>query len=302
MLESHSQKQGQNGIKMEDIKSVSSTSDSKNGQVQDRLLALKMLQRQHALIEVDFHRQFYALDMEYQQKRQLIYEHRKKIINGQGELLDAMPLEIESGEVNALQNLHLSNEIVENAENMNGIPKFWLQALKNCTYNDELIRDCDEEALDYLRDVRVCLQNEPDLSFTLEFEFGPNPYFENAILTKQYFLNCDSGDEFYGFSIVKAKGCEIEWKTGMNILEKATESFFKFFDPPKLMDRTDAQPDEIDSQNFFELQQDFEIGLFIKEKLVPNAVLYYLNEFDEVVEECETLEDIGDSIVSTTNI
>lgn len=290
---------------MEDDEPVSFTSDSKSFQVlRDRLFALKMLQREHSQIEIDFYRQFYALDMEYQKKRQLLYDRRQNIINGHDDLSDSeYTIENTNGMTNALQRMNLMDESAENDGNVNGISNFWLQALKNCTQNDDLIQNGDEEVLIHLRDVKVKLQNEPNLSFTLEFEFGPNPFFTNTILTKQYFLNCDLDDEFCGFSIVKAVGCKIDWKTGMNLMETRDETFFKFFESPALQisDEIEMQSHQIDTTKLLVLQQDFEIGLFIKEKLVPNAVLYYLNELDEVIEECETIGDTDNVIISTTN-
>lgn len=269
---------------MENVEKTTRASNSKNFQaLQDRLQALKMLQREYVRIEMDFHRHFYALDMEYQKKRQEVYGRRKDVVSGNGDYNKQVPPEIVSGVTKSMQKMHLDESFFNDTQDVKGIPNFWLQAIKNCTHNDDLIHECDEEALSYLLDVKVNLVNEPDLSFTLEFEFAPNPFFENAVLTKQYFLSYDTNDEFYGFSIIKAIGCNIDWKDGMNIIDKEMDTFFKFFCPPELSEVPDAKI-EIESNIFFELQQDFEIGLFIKEKLIPNAVLYYLNEVDEVID------------------
>lgn len=282
---------------MENAEQVAIASDSKNW-LKDRLQALKMLQREYVRVEMDFHRHFYALDMEYQQKRQEIYERRKDIINGNGDCPETVPPEIVNDVMEAMKKLHLDKHFTDETKTIEkGIPNFWLQTIKNCTHNDDLIHECDEEALSYLLDIKVTLINEPDLSFILEFEFAPNPFFTNAILTKQYFLSCDNNDEFYGFSIIKAIGCNIEWKDGANLMEKELESFFMFFNPPQLAENTTKKSTELESNIFFELQQDFEIGLFIKEKLIPNAVLYYLNEVDEVID-FGTSSDIDETIVS----
>lgn len=286
---------------MANVEQVANASDSKNVQaLQNRLHALKMLQREYVRIEMDFHRNFYALDMEYQKKRQEIYGRRKDVISGNGDCVEQVPPEIVTGVTKALQKLSLNKNFIDNTKDAKGIPNFWLQAMKNCTHNDDLIHECDEEALSYLLDVKVDLLNEPNMSFTLEFQFAPNPFFENTILTKQYILSCDTNDEFYGFSIIKAIGCTINWKDGMNITEKELETFFTFFNPPQLSDDPDAKSIEIESNIFFELQQDFEIGLFIKEKLIPNAVLYYLNEVDEVID-FGGFGDNDETIVSNSN-
>lgn len=251
--------------------------------LQKRLQLLKMMQREYVRVEKDFHHQFYELDMEYQQKRQAVYNQRKAIINGSGD--DSKP-----GEPTEID--------------LKGIPGFWLRALKNCTPN--LIRDCDEEALNYLNDIKLNLMSKPPgsdddiprLSFSLEFEFAANPFFQNSTLTKQYFLDCESTEEFNGFSIVKTIGCEIKWNAGMDITETEPNSFFVFFNPPEMNE--DAAADDGSTLNesnelqqakiFEELQRDFEIGLMLKEKLVPNAILYYLDEFEEVID-CSTLDD-----------
>lgn len=269
--------------------------DSKTdiGDLQKRLELLKLMQREYVSLEKDFHRQFYELDMEYQEKRQVVYNQRKAIINGMGD-----------------ECMNKGGDCQEKID-VKGVPGFWLRALKNCLPN--LIRDCDEEALNYLNDIKLNMMSKsadvsaPQLSFLLQFEFSTNPFFENSTLTKQYFMDCDTSDEFNGFSIVKTIGCEIQWADGMDITGKEAESFFAFFNPPDLNGRADElspiglQTKEL--QIFEELQRDFEIGLMFKEKLIPNAVLYYLDEFEEVID-CSILDDgkTAETIVESTEL
>lgn len=293
---------------MENTDQVPLAADSKNFHaLSDRLQTLKMLQREFVRVEMDFHREFYAIDMKYQQQRDEIFNRRKSVISGEGDSIEtneSIPSDVTTAVTEALQKMRFDKSVVD-GDTVKGIPNFWLQALKNCTNYDELIREGDEEALSYLADIRVILIKEPEMSFKLEFEFAPNPFFENAVLTKQYYLSSDSDDEFYGFSIIRAIGCKIDWKDGMNIGEKEPESFFNFFNPPELADNSTAKSTE-NVANFFEsnfdLQQDFETGLFIKEKLVPNAVLYYINEIDDVTGECAEFNDNDETIVSETNL
>lgn len=255
---------------------VSADSKSNLDDLQNRLQSLKLMQREYVRVEKDFHRQFYELDMEYQKKRQEVYNQRKEIINGTGNCSKQAQDEID-----------ITNDI-------KGIPGFWLRALKNCT--PHLIHDCDEDALKYLNDIKLNLMSVPELSFKLEFEFAANPFFENTILTKQYFLGCDTNEEFNGFSIVKTIGCEIQWKHGMDITGKDASSFFMFFNPPveNTHDAHELEPTQSNDMQqpsiFDELQHDFEIGLLLKEKLIPNAILYYLDEFEEIID-CSTLND-----------
>lgn len=286
---------------MENDQSNSLTSDSAVQSFRGRLHALKILQRDYVRTEVDFHREFFALDMEYQKKRQLIYEHRKDIVNGAGDIPNEVPTDVVSGVERALGKLNLSKEFIDNVENSRCVPNFWLQAMKNCTHSNDFIQECDEEALKYLRDIKIHLSNEPELSFTLDFEFGSNPFFENRVLTKQYFLDCDTDEEFCGFSIIKAIGCPIQWKENMNIVEKESESFFKFFSPPDLFVKLPENGAlSIESGALYELQQDFEVGLFIKERLIPNAVLYYLDEVDETTEYYGTFSDTEETVIADT--
>lgn len=272
---------------MDEIGHVSSDFDSKNDQdLKNRLQTLKMLQIEYVNIEMDFHRNFYALDMEYQKKRQAICERRKDIINGNGDCTKQVAAEIVDSVATALDKMHLTQNYTTNDTKCGkGIPNFWFHVFKNCTRNDDFIHQCDENALHYLDDVRVKLMNEPQFAFTLEFEFAPNPYFDNTILTKQYILSCDNDDIFDGFSVIKTLGCEINWMDGMNIVKNEGQTFFQFFDPPKFVKNFDSNLDlnEMEMKILSKLQQDFEIGLFIKGKLIPKAVLYYLNEVDETM-------------------
>lgn len=268
-------------------------------ELQNRLLSLKRLQSEYARVENEFHRQFYKLDMEYQNKRQAVYNRRKQIINGAGDTcINQVPTAIDIEIVNVMQKIYSNNKSMFNADanDIKGIPGFWLRALKNCVPN--LIRDCDEAPLNHLIDIKLNLMNVPELSFKLEFEFAANAFFKNATLTKQYFLNFDSNDGFNGFSIHKTIGCNVEWNDDMDVTEKDTKSFFLFFNPP---DATDANEIQQQSNILVQLQHDFETGLVIKEKLIPNAVAYYLTEAEEVIE-CSTLYDCDETLAESMDL
>lgn len=89
------------------------------------------------------------------------------------------------------------------------------------------------------------------------------------------------------------QGCPIEWAKGKNVTMKTLkkkqkhkgrgevrvvtktvrrDSFFNFFAPPTISEDPDA---EIDEETQSLLTADFEIGHYIKERIVPRAVLYY---------------------------
>lgn len=120
------------------------------------------------------------------------------------------------------------------------------------------LQEHDEEVLKHLIDVRMTMQNEGDKrGFTIEFEFTPNEYFTNTILTKSYELRTGLDETeplaYEGPEIVKSKGCDIQWNKGKNVTMKMvkkrqkhknrgtirvvtkevqTDSFFNFFTPP----------------------------------------------------------------------
>lgn len=280
-------------IKMENFQSNPLTSDSMviSQALRDRLYALKSLHQEYIRIETAFHRDVFALNMEFQKRRQQTFEQRKIIVNG-GDMADTC---IDHGLsddavdkiTESIRKMHLDDDqfVRGNGNQMpKCVPNFWLQALKNCSNELTLIQDRDNEVLTHLCDIRIDMAMDPELSFTLQFEFQANRFFHNNILTKQYILHNSAADgKRLGSLIVKAIGCSIEWKDGMNVMENAAESFFEFFNSPDSMvtDHTGMDSMEIDSNSSNELQSDFEVGSFIKDQLIPNAVLYYLNEIDK---------------------
>lgn len=165
--------------------------------------------------------------------------------------------------------------------------------MKTMSLLAELITERDDEALQYLRDIRMEYLEQP--GFALVFEFDENPFFTNKVLRKTYYYQAEAG---YGGEFVydHAEGDEIEWTSPENNLtvrvekrkqrnkhtgatrtiEKTypAESFFTFFSPPsaELDDEDeDEDPEALEEQ----LQVDYELGEFIKDKLIPHAVDWF---------------------------
>ena len=103
----------------------------------------------------------------------------------------------------------------------------------------------------------------------------------------------DDPFSFEGPEIFKCKGCTINWKGGKNVTVKTVkkkqkhkskgsvrtvtktvknDSFFNFFDPPSIPDDPEA---EVDGETQELLTADFELGHYIRERIVPRAVLYF---------------------------
>ena len=65
------------------------------------------------------------------------------------------------------------------------------------------------------------------------------------------------------------KNTENFYLTGKTV---KNDSFFNFFDPPAIPDDPEA---EVDAETQELLTADFELGHYIRERIVPRAVLYF---------------------------
>ena len=142
---------------------------------------------------------------------------------------------------------------------------------------------------------------EANTGFSLHFHFAQNEFFSNSVLTKEYELRneIDRRDplDYDGPEMLSARGCDIDWKDDMNpgvkitmkkqklkgkggtktiLKEEKRDTFFNFFKPPSISMDTERAPG--DDELVSELDTDFDIGLGIKDKLIPKAVLYYTGE------------------------
>ncbi|XP_076646518.1 nucleosome assembly protein 1 isoform X3 [Halictus rubicundus] len=301
--------------------------------VKRRIKALKKLQVLTTDIEAEFYEKVHALECAYHKKCVPHYEMRKKIISGAHEPTDEQceweSDEEEDGLVNDLKtkaNLEGAEEDKEQKkeesekEDVKGIPEFWLTIFKNVEPLAVMVQEHDEPILKHLYDIKVKFFESNPMGFILEFYFEPNEYFTNTTLTKEYIMKCtpDANDpfSFEGPEIYKCKGCAINWKKGKNVTVKTikknqkhksrgstrtvmqtvqNDSFFNFFSPPVVPDDAEA---ELDEETQGVLASDFEIGHYIRERIVPRAVLYYtgeaLEDEDEDYDE-EEEDDVDDA-------
>ncbi len=109
-------------------------------------------------------------------------------------------------------------------------------------------------------------------------------------------MKCEPAEDdpfgFEGPEIMNCKGCQILWKSGKNLTVKTVkkkqkhkskgsvrtvtktvknDSFFNFFDPPTIPENEE----DLDSETQELLTSDFEIGHYIRERVVPRAVLFF---------------------------
>ena len=196
-----------------------------------------------------------------------------------------------------------------------GIPEFWLTALRNHIAIGELITDRDADALKFLTDIQLEYVEGADIGeqykgqpgFKLRFSFSPNDFFENDLLEKTYLYQATVG---YGGDFIydRAIGSEIKWKEDKDLTKefeikkqrnkttnrtrlvrkaKPADSFFNFFYPPVPPTEEQIETGELEDEDLEELEEkleiDYQIGEDLKEKVIPRAIDYFTGkalEFD----------------------
>ena len=204
-------------------------------------------------------------------------------------------------------------------DKVTGIPSFWLTIFRNVEMIEDTVKEHDEPLLNHLEDVKVVYADNKGLDFTLEFHFSDNEYITNKVLTKTYVVECkvDENDpfSFNGPNIVQATGCKIDWKKGKNLTVKTVkkkqrhkgrgqtrtitktvpnESFFNFFSPPGPPTDNSADDDGDEDTIAEMLAADFARGEFLKDRVIPQAVLFFTGEALEDVDDDDDLEEDED--------
>lgn len=245
--------------------------------VQRRVKALKNLVIKQKDVEVAMFKDLHKLEAKYySHENQTLHASRRKCVEGEGQ---ATILEEEE-----------EGEEPQQAPVEQGVPGFWLRVLLNSKNLKQIVQASDTPLLNHLVDIRINNFEQP-LGFRITFTFRPNDYFLNTELTKDYFLKVspdleDNPITFEGPEVVGCQGCKISWKKHQNLtirpLKKVQNhkivtkwarknSFFNFFNPPKLGDAEDVH--HLRRRELLEAH--FEIGLFFKEQVVPKAYLFF---------------------------
>jgi len=294
--------------------------------VKRRLKALKKIQLESTKIEAKFYEEVHKLECKYHELYQPLYQKRSTITKGEYEPNDdecQWPSDDEDDEDLASDmkdKAKIEDEKTKNdadEKDVKGVPDFWLTIFKNVDMLQEMVQEADEPLLSKLTDITVTFSETP-MGFTLHFYFAPNDYFSNTVLTKEYEMKCEATEDdpfsFEGPEIFKCKGCTINWKEpGKNLTVKTvkkkqkhknkgnvrtitkqvkSDSFFNFFDPPPISDDPDA---DVDPETQDLLTADFEIGHYIRDRIIPRAVLYFTGEaLEEDEEEEEDFDEEGE--------
>lgn len=275
--------------------------DSLSPVVKNRVSALQEIQSKHDELEAKFFEERAALEAKYQKLYEPLYAKRFEIVNGINDVESK-----DESENNASTD--------ENREEEKGVPEFWLTAMKTNEVLSVQITDRDEGALKYLKDIKWCRIDNPK-GFKIDFYFETNPFFKNSVLTKTYHMIDDNEP-----ILERAIGTEIDWYPGKNLTQKLMkkkpkkgaknakpvtkteqcESFFNFFSPPQVPE-DDEELDEETAESLQDLmEQDYDIGSTIRDKIIPHAVSWFtgeacqLDELEDVDEEDDEDEEDGD--------
>lgn len=284
--------------------------------VRRRVNAIKNIQLETTKIEADFFKKVHLLEIEYAKKYEPLYKCRAQIVSGEVE-----PSASDCA-LHGDDNERADNETQENDnESAKGIPGFWVTIFKNTEILAEMTQPHDEPILESLLDIRVSFPlPQTSMGFVLEFVFGENEYFEDLVLTKTYHMKSEPDETdpvaFDGPEIIGSTGCTINWKKGKNVTQKIVkkkqrmrggkgqtrviqktikeDSFFNFFSPPAMPDDEESVDEELEAL----LTTDFEIGQYIRERIIPKAIWYYTNEVTDIesdMEDGESDEDYSDT-------
>jgi len=297
--------------------------------VKRRLKALKKVQLETTKIEAKFYEEVHQLECKYHQLYTPLYEKRAQITKGDYEPKDEecdWPSDDEESDLaeDVKDKVKVEEDDKEKKDKekpAKGVPEFWLTIFKNIEITQDMIQEQDEPALAALNDVKVTFSDgkgDAPMGFKLHFMFGPNDYFTDTELTKEYEMKCAASEQdpfsFDGPEIFRCKGCPIHWKPNKNLTVKTVkkkqkhkskgnvrtitkqvknDSFFNFFDPPPIPEDPEA---EVDAETQELLTSDFEIGHYIRERVIPRAVLFFTGEAleDDDFDEEEEGEEEGE--------
>jgi len=269
-------------------------------------------------LEEEFNKEMEALEKKYEALYAPYFSKRTEVVSGARE-----PTQEEVAAAKAAIAKRDTEDEAEGGEpvtpipagpatNAKGVPQFWLTTLLNSEFG-QIISEKDKEALKYLTNVTTTEKEDEETGLnhvSLTFTFDTNPFFTNTVLTKTYNVQEMQGQ----LMIDSIDPAEINWNEGKNLCykkvtktvgggrggkrggrggnkggarqvtsEEPVPSFFHFFAP-----NLDMFEDEEEAEAAQE--EDFELGMTLKEEIVPNAVLYFTGEVGAEDDDDEEME------------
>jgi nucleosome assembly protein 1-like 1 len=249
---------------------------------------LKEVDDRYLALHREYEKAVQALTTKYSDQQKPILEDRRKLLLGDG------PQEGPPTGTPALRG-------------------FWLQALQNHPQMEGEIEEHDEPVMEYLQNISVSDLDPDDAQkgFRLQFHFSENPYFENAVLSKE-FHSKEASPYRDDIDTTEIVATTIKWKPGKDVTvekvkkeakgkkskaskakEEPRPSFFRDFF--KSMKQGDPLPDDIDPHEIcmaygggddldeekivvMFMEHAFELGQVFKDQIIPFAVRFYTGE------------------------
>ena len=277
--------------------------------VRPRVNKLKQLNNKRADFLQEYQKERAELELKFSKLIKPLYEERRDIIAGLHDdtIADGKEEESGAGEDALIAGEVVVEDVSEDGEDdedtdalfkadAKGVPAFWSVAISHIDVVAGMMSPEDVESLDYLTDIT----NEDfadGTGFELTFHFSDNPFFTNRTLTKRYEVpNLFTEDEPI---LQNVDGTTIDWKPGMSLTHREVqqkqrkksngeirtvtkkvkkESFYHFFDPPKLPDLNDVVEEAEVNKVEDSFEQDYDVAQAFRSHLIPKAVLWFTGE------------------------
>lgn len=251
--------------------------------VRKRVESLKALNRQRDELYENYLVERAALENKYSFQTRQLYEDRLKIIKGT---------------MNNTTKPQDGDAEKPPEDSIIGIPQFWVCAMGHMETVAELVTESDVDCLEFLTDVQC--EDFPDgRGFTLKFFFQKelNTYFTNEVLTKTYeipnlllegepILQNVTGsvinwlpEKSLTYKTVQKKQRSKKKPNAIRTITKRerVDSFFHFFNPPKMPSMEDLQEEVADAiEEAFD--HDYDVAQAFRCHLIPRAVLWFTGE------------------------
>jgi nucleosome assembly protein 1-like 1 len=246
--------------------------------VVERVHYLQVLHDQREAIEDEENKAISEIQRKYEALYAPLYARRAEIIMGTKDVTD-------DEKKSAIEKFPFEGGL-EGTDN--GIPGFWLKAIKNSDFGDDMVHPHDEAPLRALKNVTVDTVYDDkgdEKSVKINFHFDANEYFENDVLVRSFELEDDEP--------TKSEGTQIKWKTGKNLSvkvvekkqrkkggknqtrvvkkEEPQETFFDLF-----VDPAASEEEEGDEEAAARADANWAIAQSIRDDIIANAVNYYL--------------------------
>uniref|UniRef100_A0A0R3WD22 Nucleosome assembly protein 1 n=1 Tax=Taenia asiatica TaxID=60517 RepID=A0A0R3WD22_TAEAS len=160
-----------------------------------------------------------------------------------------------------------------------GIPGYWAKVLKSAPLMRNCLTEMDLEILQYLEGIRYSFSKKlSSPGFRLVFMFKQNPFFNDNVLMKQFSLKfidqCEDLNEFGPTKVISTKASQIDWTSGHeptgDVVVPPKDSFFNLF--------RDLQPESPDTPEYAQLMEDYDICVYIRDRVLPYAVYWFTGE------------------------